>query len=123
MKPIPHQNGSARGKPVKVKEGAVVNACIKWLFANNCYVWRNNSGAYKTPSGHYIRYGEPGSADIIGVNPHGRFIAIECKSGKNTQQDSQKAWQERVEGCNGLYVVAYSVDDLEAIKADVLGAI
>lgn len=96
-----------------MSENLVVDACIKWLLLNKYYVWRNNSGAYKTESGHYVRYGLKGSADILGLTPKGQFIAVECKFGTNKLQLSQEAFRDKVLSCNGIYIVAYSVDDLE----------
>lgn len=99
-----------------MSESDVVNACIKWLFSHGCFVWRNNTGSYKTQSGGFVRYGSKGSPDIIGMTPRGLFIGVECKFGKNGLQDSQKDFGERIKEKNGLYIVAYSIDDLEAVK-------
>jgi hypothetical protein len=62
------------------------------LAAQECGVtlWRNNSGAWTDPTnGRVIRYGLGNdsaklnkarkSADLIGIGPEGRFIAIEAK--------------------------------------------
>jgi hypothetical protein len=91
------------------------------LWAHGCYVWRQNTGAYK-PEGtnRYIRYGTPGCADIIGLNSHGRFLAIECKAGKNTLSEQQEIFGERITEHNGIYIVAYSVEDLELQKEQIL---
>lgn len=100
-----------------MSENQVVNACIKWLFANKCFVWRNNSGAYK-PEGskRFIRYGCKGSPDIIGMTPSGRFIGVECKYGKGKLTEPQERFGENIESSNGIFIVAYSIDDLEANK-------
>lgn len=105
-----------------MSEGAVVNACIRWLITHGCFVWRNNTGAYKAEgSKRYIRYGVKGSPDIIGTTPHGRFIGVECKHGKNTMQPSQKEFAAKLEANNALYIVAYGLDDLEARKGEIVG--
>jgi hypothetical protein len=111
---------TAKPKPKKPTEGQVVKACIDWLWAKGCFVWRNNSGAYKAQHGGYIRYGLTGSPDIIGFTPYGRFIGIECKAGYNKQQDSQKAFQERADAKHAVYILAYSIEDLEARQHDIL---
>lgn len=103
-----------------MSENKVVSACIQWLFHNGCFVWRNNSGAYKTTSGAYVRYGAKGSPDIIGTTPSGRFIGVECKYGKNDLEPSQEAFGERLKKKGALYIVAYGVDDLEACKKEIL---
>ena len=104
----------------KQNESAVVKACLQWLTLNHCFVWRNNSGAFPTPHGGFVRAGLKGSADIIGMNPHGIFLAVECKAGKNKLQPSQIAFRDSVVACGAIHVVAYSVDDLEAAKAEIM---
>jgi hypothetical protein len=105
-----------------MRESYVVKACIEWLHLNGCFVWRNNTGAYKHhESGAYIRYGLTGSADIIGVNPKGRFIAVECKSDKGKLSESQYAFGAKVKVRRGVYVLARSIDDLEAVRTEILG--
>lgn len=104
-----------RAKPPTIKESAIVSQCIQWLWAKGCYVWRNNTGGYR-PEGSksFIKFGTRGSADIIGVNPSGRFIGIECKSAKGTLKPEQKLFGDRIKEKGGIYIVARSIDDLEA---------
>lgn len=70
-----------------------------------------------------VRFGKTGSADIIGLNPYGRFLSIECKFGKGKLSDHQEAFGITVKEHHGIYIVAYSVDDLEAHKAEILAKI
>lgn len=77
------------------------------------YFWRNNTGATRIGDGRsarFVRYGLPGSADIIGVC-QGRFIAIEVKTRTGRQSDTQREFQRHVEQHGGVYVLARSVDD------------
>jgi len=106
-----------------MSENQVVNACIRWLIMHGVMAWRNNSGAYKTEEGRYIKYGFKGSPDIIGMTKggNGRFLGVECKYGKNDQTPHQRAFQAQCEANNGLYIIAYSTDDLEAHKREILG--
>lgn len=106
-------------------ESQVVSACIRWLWFNGCFVWRNNTGGWRVPNTkRVIRYGFPGSGDIIGVNPHGRFISIECKSPDgNDPTPIQERFGSRVIENSGIYIVARSVDDLEAHKVEILSKI
>jgi hypothetical protein len=53
-----------------------------------------------------------GIADIIGIAPGGRFLAVECKSDRGRQTPSQREFQKRVEYAGGLYVLARGVEDL-----------
>ena len=106
---------------IKISEGAVVNACIRWLFLHGCYVWRNNTGAWKPEgSSRYISFGKRGSADIIGVTPRGVFLAVECKAKGGKQSPEQKEFERAVSEKNGIYILAYSVDDLEAAKDKII---
>ena len=100
-----------------MSEGDVVNSCLRYLLMQGCYVWRNNTGGYK-PEGskRYIRYGKKGSADIIGLTSTGRFIAVEAKFGRNKPTTEQLLFGNEIMRRGGIFVVAYSVDDLEAIK-------
>ncbi len=101
-------------------EGLVVNACIKWLWAQGCFVWRNNTGALPDKTGRKVHYGHKGSADIIGVNPYGKFIAVEAKSAKGRITPEQAIFRDRIEAKGGVYVLAKSIDDLEARKGEIL---
>lgn len=77
------------------------------------FFWRNNTGAQKIDNGsskRFVRYGLPGSADIIGVHK-GRFIAIEVKSQRGRQSDNQRQFQRSIEDAGGIYILAFSVDD------------
>lgn len=111
---------SPKTKPIP--EGVIINACIDMLFKLGCYVWRNNTGAWK-PEGSKrpLYYGKKGSGDILGITPTGRFICVECKSGKNKQQESQLEFQRNIEQKNGLYILAYSIDDLIAKQNYIMG--
>jgi hypothetical protein len=101
-------------------EGDVVNSCLRYLLMQGCHVWRNNSGGYK-PEGskRFIRFGAKGSPDIIGLTSTGRFIGCECKFGKGKPTPEQIAFGNEIMKRGGIYVVAYSVDDLIPLK-DVL---
>ena len=67
--------------------------------------WRNNTGAYKKGN-HFIKYGQPGSPDIMGCYK-GQAFGIECKYNKGKQRDTQVLWQRRWEECGGLYFIVY----------------
>lgn len=107
-----------------VPESAILSASIKWLWANQCFVWRNNTGgmskSYTRKDGSVshsrVKFGLPGSADIIGVNRFGRFIAIECKREDGELTPLQERYRDQVIAHGGVYVVVRSIDDLEASK-------
>ena len=102
-----------------MKESTVLSACLNWLNVHGYFVWRNNTGAIATER-RFFRYGHPGSADILGILPDGRFLAVECKrplgprggDGGSRQTDEQIKFQRAVESNNGVYLLVRSLDDL-----------
>ena len=79
-------------------------------------VWRNNTGALRDQDGRLVRFGLPGSADIIGlqrvlITPEmvgryiGRLIALECKQPGRKPTEKQRKFGAMVEAMGGLYVV------------------
>ena len=52
-----------------------------------------------------------GSADIIGIGPGGRFVAIEVKTGKGQLRPEQKNFLQMVGNQGGIAGVARSVAD------------
>jgi hypothetical protein len=95
-------------------EAAILRSCLEYLRARGVFCWRQNSGALATPGGGFMRATDiAGVADIIGVLPGGRFLAVECKSVRGRQVASQRAFQEAAERSGGLYVLARSVEDLQ----------
>lgn len=78
--------------------------------------WSNATGALKTTSGHFQRYGLKGSSDIIGMTKSGRFTAIEIKTGSARQSKHQVAFQKMVEKNGGAYMVVRSEVDFDALK-------
>lgn len=115
-------------------ENEVVAACFKYLQLRGCFVWRNQSRTIMVPGkGGKMRpmfFGIPGSPDILGMLPGGRFIGVECKrplgprGGTNgsVQSDDQKAFQRECERTGGLYVLARSIDDVMAALGEQQGA-
>ena len=97
-----------------MSEGAIVSACLEWLAIRRIYAWRNNSGALRDPGGRLVKFGHPGSADILGVLPgSGRILCIECKTPEGRQSKPQKLFQKMIEQSGGVYILARSVDDLQ----------
>jgi hypothetical protein len=68
---------------VTVKEADVLRACLDYLKLSGVLCWRNNTGATvaRNAAGRkrFIRFGAPGSSDILGVLPGGKFLAVETK--------------------------------------------
>src|SRR5437016_1004860 len=66
--------------------------------------WRNNSGAFKTERGGFIRFGTPGSPDIIVVHV-GHPYFLEVKRPGTKQSPDQIEFQKRAEAAGALYNV------------------
>jgi hypothetical protein len=97
-----------------MNEAAVLRSCLEYLRLRGVVCWRQNSGALTTPSGGFMRAADiNGVADIIGLLPSGRFLAVECKSLRGRQSEAQRAFQAMVEGSGGLYIIARGIEDLE----------
>jgi hypothetical protein len=123
---------TAKGDPRKPKapckgkkgqpENAVVNAGLDYLRLLGCYVWKNKTGAFKPyqDSERVIRYGKTGSGDIVGMTPRGTYIEGEGKYGNNKQSEYQIEHQKKVESHGGIYILFYSVEDIEKRKAEIL---
>lgn len=61
-----------------------------------------------------VRLGPEGMSDLIGWSK-GRFVAIECKNGRNKLTEPQAAFIRAVQNSGGLAGVAYSVEDARRI--------
>lgn len=112
-------------------ESLILRSCLQWLCVHGCDVVRCNTGgatkkytSKKTglTSSHHIRFGKRGMGDIIAISPYGRWLEVECKSETGKQSPEQIMRQQNVEIHNGLYILARSVDDLEAQKEAILTA-
>lgn len=101
-------------------ESAIVSACIKWLYWHGCFVWRHNTGMLRDAENRPIRFGLKGSADIIGMTPKGRFLAVECKAGKKDLTEDQLGFKSKVLSRGGLYLLARGTDDLEQNKREII---
>lgn len=123
-----------RGKQPKlppVPESAILSACIKWLWLHGVFCWRNNTGGTKFTytrkdgsTGHSnVRFGYPGSSDIIGINKHGRMVCVETKREGKGLEPQQEKFRDTILEHGGVFVLARSVDDLEARKTEILGAL
>lgn len=69
------------------------------------WAYKFNTGMMRSPDGkRMIRFAFVGCADILGQMRTGHFLAIECKTAKDTPTPEQLAFLERVDragGCAG----------------------
>ena len=94
-------------------ETDILNQILHYLVSRtDLYCWRNQTGGAYASNRRFLRFGCPGSADILGIQRSGKFIAIEVKAALGRQSPGQKAWQRRIETLGGIYILARSVDDV-----------
>lgn len=88
---------------------------LRWGSHPRLMLHRNNTGLFYTREGRRVRAGTVGSPDIEGIiGPLGTYLGIEGKSLKGRQRPEQAAFQRRVVALGGLYVLAFSVTDVDA---------
>lgn len=104
-----------------MSEGDVVNACIRLLLLWQCEAHRNNSGGLKDANGRWVRFGKKGSGDILACSPHGRWVEIECKWGRNEASDDQLARADIIRSKGGIFLfVRNNTEELEKHKDRIL---
>ena len=81
------------------------------------FVWRNNTGAFRPRAGGFMRFGYPGSPDVIGILPDGRFIGVECGVGKDMLNAKQVTFRMRTEAVRGVYWEIRNIHEVEALYA------
>jgi hypothetical protein len=88
-------------------EAEVQKSCLAILAARGVLAWRSNSRVFRVPGvGGRERLMRAGlgkaSADLIGILPDGRFVAVECKREGEKPTAEQVAWLTRVNLQGGL---------------------
>lgn len=85
----------------------------------------NTGAALVGPPGkpqRLVRFGVPGTADIVGlIAPSGRMLMIEVKALKGKQREAQVVMQRVVTAMGGLYVVARSLAEADAVLIPLVG--
>lgn len=104
-------------KSLNPTEHETQKAILEYLKLKGHLCWRNNTGASVFPGSngkkYFVRYGLPGSGDILGVRKGtGQFISIEVKRKGGSLTDTQMQFMNDVVSKGGKAIVAYSVDDV-----------
>jgi hypothetical protein len=86
----------------------LTKACIRLLTLRGYHVWRANSGRAQ----YNVTLAPPGTPDIVGYSPIGRFIGVEIKVGRDELRPAQVEWlwDANKHGCNTA--VVRELDDL-----------
>jgi len=94
-------------------EARIKNACLRYLERRGLFAWNNPSGCVRAAPDRWIHFGKKGSADIIGILPDGKFLAIETKSKNGSLTPEQKDFLEKVRGLGGVAILARSLRELD----------
>lgn len=102
------------------RESFLVHAILRaWGAHPSLRIWRQNTGGALLKD-RFVQFGTPGQGDISGLLlPHGRRLEIECKTERGRQTAEQVSFQAMIERFGGLYVLARSVEDVDAALAAV----
>jgi hypothetical protein len=95
-------------------EGRIKGDCLRYLERRGFFVWNNPSGAVRIAPDRWVHFGRKGSADIIGVLPDGRFLAVEVKAAHGRLSPEQSAFLEKVRDMKGVAVMVKSWHELDA---------
>lgn len=80
-------------------------------FPDSARAWRNNSGALKDQSGRLVRFGCPGSPDILGIAKGGIWFGIEVKTEMGRMSEAQKNFRNMVLSMGGHYACVRSINE------------
>lgn len=98
---------------IRISEADIQRSTLDFLKKRGIMAWRNNTGMAagerKGGKKFFIRYGTPGSPDIIAVIG-GYFVGIELKGAGGRWEDDQKAFAQRLGEAGGIYLLAKSFD-------------
>lgn len=83
-----------------MKESALQKQIIDYMTGRGAYVVNNHGSSYS----------HKGVADLS-VCYQGKYIAVECKVGKNKLSEAQKVHAERLKRAGGVTIVPYSLDE------------
>ena len=100
---------------MKISEKHIQKAILDYLAFKKIFHYRQNSGAFKTESGGYMRTASvSGLPDIVAIKD-GIYIGLEVKTATGRQSEEQREIQDRITAAGGLYLVVRSVDDVRKI--------
>ena len=88
-------------------ESEIQRNCLAILRRYAVLAWRNNSRVFEVPGKggrrRHMRMGlGKGSADLVGILPGGRFLAVECKKPGELPTGDQVAWLASVNAQGGF---------------------
>jgi hypothetical protein len=102
---------------------------LKWGAHPRVRLWRTNSGAawIRTTGGagyRPIKMNPTGSTDLTGVvAPSGRLVGIEVKAIGGRVTPEQLRWRDMLLQMGAVYVLAYTMADVDAVLEPLVGRV
>ena len=94
------------------KHSALVRAIrLRLGMLSDVVLWPVQPGGVADATGRPMRCGPVGMSDLIGIVQGGRWLAIECKTGKGVLTPDQDRWQSLVRKMGGIAGVARGEED------------
>lgn len=79
-------------------------------------LYRNSVGVAQAPDGRTQRFGLcPGSSDLVGIGPGGRFLALEVKTERGRVSPEQQRFIDLVNARGGIGAVVRSPEQARAV--------
>ena len=103
--------------PTIEREADILRTILDYLKVHRVFHWRNNVGGVKwvrESKSRFVRFGTPGAPDIFVVY-RSRIIGIEVKAVKGHPSDVQIKFGSDLESAGGLYMVARSIQEVDAM--------
>lgn len=99
----------------KLYEQDIQKLILDYLTYKQYVVFKHHSTGSTVREGKavFFKHGERGIADIVGVAPNGRFVAIEVKRPKEHATPDQIVFLTRVRTNKGIAFVAHSLEEVE----------
>jgi hypothetical protein len=114
---------SIKGRAPVASEADVQKSILAYLKYMGVRAWRQNVGAVSAEHNgrkRFVRFGERGAADVHGVLPGGRYIAVEVKKPGKKPTDAQLLWLRAIDAAGGLAFWASSVEEVQRVVTAVL---
>ena len=96
-------------KPLLEKE--IQSAILDYLHYRKIFAWKTGSGAFRVGD-RFVRMGQVGVADIVGILPNGQFFACEVKSKRGKLTPLQEEFIATIKRNKGVAIVARCLDDV-----------
>ena len=111
----------ARVLRAEPSEQAIQRSILDYLRFKKIMAWKNPTTGVFDPTTRRFRrgVGPVGAADIFGLLPGGRFLAIEVKRPGGRIAPHQASWLAQVHAQGALTLVAYSLADVEKMIGEV----